>query len=54
MNHLTDEQLVEHYFAEGANRVMVETHLRICGRCEQVYEEISECYGGPCSGAAGP
>ena len=41
MRHLTDEQLIEHYLAEGANRVMVETHLRICSRCEQVYEEIS-------------
>jgi hypothetical protein len=41
MNHLTDEQLIEHYFAEGANRVVAETHLRICNRCEQVYEEIS-------------
>jgi hypothetical protein len=41
MNHLTEEQLVEHYFAEGANRVVVETHLSICSRCEQVYEEIS-------------
>ena len=46
MKHLTDEQLVEHYFAEDANRedanrVVVETHLRICNRCEQVYEEIS-------------
>lgn len=41
MNHLTDEQLVEHYFGDDANRVMVETHLRICGRCEQVYEELS-------------
>jgi hypothetical protein len=42
MNHLTEEQLVEHYFAEGANRVVVETHLRICSRCEQVYQEISD------------
>jgi hypothetical protein len=41
MKHLTDEQLIEHYLAEGANRVVVETHLRICSRCEQVYEEIS-------------
>ena len=41
MNHLTDEQLIEHYLAEGGNRVVVETHLRICNRCEQVYEEIS-------------
>ncbi len=41
MSHLTDEQLIEHFLAEGANRVMVETHLRICSRCEQVYEEIS-------------
>jgi hypothetical protein len=41
MSHLTDEQLVEHYFNDGANRVVVETHLRICSRCEQAYEEIS-------------
>lgn len=41
MNHLTDEQLVEHYFGEDASRVVVETHLRICSRCEQAYEEIS-------------
>jgi len=41
MSHLTDEQLIEHYLAEGANRVVVETHLRICSRCEQAYEEIS-------------
>jgi len=45
MNHLTEEQLVEHYFAEGSNRVVVETHLRICGRCEQAYEEISNVLG---------
>jgi hypothetical protein len=41
MSHLTEEQLVEHYFAEGANRVAAESHLRICSRCEQAYEEIS-------------
>jgi hypothetical protein len=41
MKHLTDEQLVEHYLGEGANRVVVETHLRICSRCEQIFEEIS-------------
>jgi hypothetical protein len=40
MSHLTEEQLVDHYFAEDANRVLVEMHLRICSRCEQVYEEI--------------
>jgi hypothetical protein len=41
MRHLTDEQLIEHYLAEGGNRIVVETHLRICSRCEQAYEEIS-------------
>ncbi|MGA2536566.1 MAG: hypothetical protein ABSF53_11155 [Terracidiphilus sp.] len=41
MNHLTDEQLVEHYFVEGGNRIVTETHLRVCSRCEQAYEEIS-------------
>lgn len=47
MKHLTDEQLIEHYFAEGANRLLVETHLRICSRCEQVYEEISNTLSVP-------
>jgi hypothetical protein len=42
MNHLTEEQLVAHYFADDANRVVAETHLRICSRCERVYEEISK------------
>jgi hypothetical protein len=41
MNHLTDEQLLEHFLAEDTDRVIAETHLRICSRCEQVYEEIS-------------
>lgn len=42
MMHLTEEQLIEHFLNEqGANRVVVETHLRICNRCEQAYEEIS-------------
>jgi hypothetical protein len=45
MSHLTDEQLIEHYLGDGANRVVVETHLRICNRCEQVYEEISSAMG---------
>ncbi len=45
MTHLTDEQLIEHYLAEGGNRVVVETHLRICSRCEQAYEEISNAMG---------
>ena len=41
MSHLTDEQLVGYFFGEDANRV-AETHLRVCGRCEQMYEEISQ------------
>ena len=45
MKHLTDEQLIEHYLYECGNRVVVETHLRICSRCEQAYEEISNAMG---------
>ena len=45
MNHLTEEHLIEHCLGQGANRVVVETHLRICSRCEQVYEEISNALG---------
>ena len=45
MTHLTDEQLIEHCLGEGGSRVVVETHLRICSRCEQAYEEISNAMG---------
>jgi hypothetical protein len=41
MSHLTDEQLVEHYFGDDANPIVAKTHLRICSRCEHAYEEIS-------------
>jgi hypothetical protein len=41
MSHLTEEQLIEHFFAEDADRMVAETHLRVCSQCEQVYEEIS-------------
>jgi len=41
MNHLSDEQLIEHYFGEDTHRVVAETHLRVCSRCERAYEEIS-------------
>lgn len=41
MRHLTEEELVEHYFSDDPNRVLVESHLRTCIRCEQLYEEFS-------------
>jgi hypothetical protein len=48
MKHLTEEQLVEHYFTDDAdNRIAAETHLRICRRCEQAYEEISSVLAVP-------
>jgi hypothetical protein len=45
MRHLTEEELVEHYFSEGENRIVAETHLRICGRCEQAFEELDNVLG---------
>lgn len=45
MSHLTDEQLVEHYFHEDVNRAATTAHLYICSRCEQAYEEISNSLG---------
>ena len=48
MKHLTEEQLVEHYFADDAeSRIAAETHLRICRRCEQAYQEVSNVLAAP-------
>ena len=41
MSHLSEEQLIEHYFGEGAGRIATETHLRVCSQCQQSYEEIA-------------
>ena len=40
MNHLTEEQLIEHYYAESAQSAGIERHLRECNGCAETYAEL--------------
>jgi hypothetical protein len=37
MNHLTEEQLIEHYYAESPQSMRIDHHLRECSRCAEIY-----------------
>lgn len=39
MQHLNEEQLVEHYYRDG-DRELVQTHLRACADCAAQYETL--------------
>jgi succinate dehydrogenase/fumarate reductase cytochrome b subunit len=42
MNHLSDDDLVLHYYGEDApETVVVERHLRSCAQCAQAYEALT-------------
>ena len=40
MNHLTEEQLIEHYYAESAQSTRIEHHLRECSGCAETYATL--------------
>jgi hypothetical protein len=40
MNHLTEEQLIEHYYAESAQSTRIEHHLRGCNECAETYATL--------------
>jgi hypothetical protein len=40
MIHLTEEQLIEHYYAESAQSAGIERHLRECNGCAETYAEL--------------
>jgi hypothetical protein len=40
MNHLTEEQLIEHYYAESAQSTRIEHHLRECIGCAESYASL--------------
>jgi hypothetical protein len=40
LNHLTEEQLVEHYYEESPQPAHVVHHLRECKRCAETYAEL--------------
>jgi len=37
MNHLTEEQLIEHYYAESPQSARIDRHLRECSACAETY-----------------
>ena len=40
MNHLTEEQLIEHYYEESPQSAHIVHHLRECNRCAETYAEL--------------
>ncbi len=41
MKHLTEEELIEHYYAEDSSKADAEVHLHACRHCAQAYEELA-------------
>ena len=40
MNHLTEEQLIEHYYKESPQPTRIVHHLRECDRCAETYAKL--------------
>ncbi len=45
MKHLTEEEMIGHYYSEDFCKAEAETHLRACKRCAQTYEEFGKLLG---------
>jgi len=41
MEHLTEEQLIEHYYRDDEDRVTVEGHLTVCTSCQESYQSLA-------------
>jgi len=43
MNHLNEEELVDHYYGEDAaeSRAETERHLETCPQCTQVWRDLN-------------
>lgn len=40
MKHLSEEELIEYYYGEGAQRSAVGLHLELCGKCAKSYQTL--------------
>src|SRR5690242_19289194 len=40
MNHLTEEQLVLHYYGEEGDTLVAEQHLESCSECRHLYGSL--------------
>ena len=45
MKHLTEEELIEHYYGEDIYKADAEIHLQACSQCAQAYEELGKLLG---------
>jgi len=46
MNHLSEEELIEHYYGESGRKAGIDAHLRACGTCSRAYEALSRDLAG--------
>jgi hypothetical protein len=42
MKHLTEEELIAHYYSEDGCKAEAQNHLQACKPCAQAYEELSK------------
>lgn len=45
MKHLTEQEMIEHYYSEDFCRAETETHLGACSQCADAYEEFRKLLG---------
>ena len=45
MKHLTEEEMIEHYYSEDTRKANAEAHLRVCTPCSRTYEELGKLLG---------
>jgi len=45
MKHLTEEEMIEHYYSEDFYKADAERHLQACKQCAQAYEELGKLLG---------
>ncbi len=45
MKHLTEEEMIEHYYSEDLYKADAEIHLQACKQCSQSYAELDKLLG---------
>lgn len=46
MTHLTEEELILHYYSEGEDAILVEQHLGECEACQRLYKSLEVTLAG--------
>jgi len=44
--HLSEEELIEHYYGEDATAASAERHLKVCAKCAKDYSDLRRDLGG--------